>query len=403
MSASYPLILLPLAVATSCVGYTEDPVSVARIADEVADRPGGAFSLEQAMQTGLRWHPDLRVLEARARAAAAERSVPFVAVGEARGRNESVGLMLDPIALLGLGPRGGQIDVADARHAEAVQELAVERWRTVAKIAETWLVDEALRGLRTPDVAVDVQDFEGAGLASPVAAAKLRAAQAKAQRERLELQRARSDNLAQLRHLLGLGRYAAVEIRPSPADWLQQPEGTGSDLLTRPDLALAVARFETRDARFRAAVADQYPSVQLGPNISLRGDPLRAMGMLRLPFGMHGRAEAARELRQAARIQLEETLLRAYREAELADRELAAARADERAARAAIAASSTKLAAARTALEVQPDAFEPFAAAAGEFVRASRELREAVLRLQRARIARAKAFAWPRSSEGQAP
>ncbi|MEO6597538.1 MAG: hypothetical protein ABIP94_22570 [Planctomycetota bacterium] len=381
---------------SGCVGYQADSSDAQSIAAEVLSRKGGRFTIDEAISLAWRQNPELRALEARARAAGAASTVPILVMGEWRSRGDDIGLMTDPIALLGLGSRGAAIDQADARQVEAVATLATARWRTAAAVVEAFAIDAALATLAVPDLALDTRAFERAGLASPIASSQLRAAQARADSERVELDRMRADDHARLRQLLGLPRDTKLALSPLPPNWLVQPNGTDAELLSRPDLALALARFRTADADFYKAVTDQYPSFQIGPVISLKSDPLEAMGLLQLPIGMHGLAEAARERRQAARDDLENALLAAGREATLADQELAGATALVAATAGELQASTTSLAAARAAIAVEVDAFAPFADTARMLLRDTMEHRLAKVALARARVARAQAYGWPR-------
>ncbi|MBK8975591.1 MAG: TolC family protein [Planctomycetes bacterium] len=403
MSARVALPVVLLLTLPACVGYEADAADAALVAAEVAARPGGSLDVDAAFELALRANPEVRAREAEARAAGAETTVPQTLNVEYRGREQTLAPTLDPIALLGLGPRGAAIDAADARLAEALADLATARWRTLVAVAECFLVDAALAALDVPDLALDVRAFEQAGLAAPVAVAELTAAQARARSEAVALERARTDNRADLRRLLGLDRSAALELLPVDPDWPRQPHGSPGELLARPDLRLATARFEVADARFREAVAAQFPSLRIGPDVSLRGDPLNAMGMLQIPFGMDGLAAAARERRSAAREALAGAFLTAQQEVARADARLATAEADTAATATALRASATSLAASRVALEVEPDAFEPFVRAAQRALGDFREHRQAVVEVARARARRAEAWGWPASSDRADP
>ena len=359
-------------------------------------RAGGRFSFAEAASLALRQNPELRAAEARARAAGAAATVPLPVVGEWRGRNEAVGAMLDPIALLGLGPRGAAMQAADARAAQAATALAVARWRTLAELAEAFRLHRVAAQLRAPDLGtLDVTAFERAGLASEVAAAMLRAAGARARAEKVELDRLRDDQRARLRHLLGLPAGAVVELLHED-DPVGPIDGQLPALLSRPDVTLAAARFEVADREFRRAVAAQYPSFQLGPNVSLRGDPLRAMAMLNVPLGMQGLAEAARERREAARHDVEDVLLEARREAQVADAARLAALATDETAEAMLAARRAAFVAAGAAVEVEPDAFHRYAGAAGEYAKAAADRRRAAAALAVADVRYAVAYGWPK-------
>lgn len=356
------------------------------------------MTFAEAAALTLRRHPEILAAEARARAAGLATTVPLIGNSEWRGRNETIGVMLDPVALLGFGPRGAEIELADARVRRAVTELAVARWRTVAEVAEAYRLHRVFQRLRAPALEdADLSDapFARAGLASPVAAAALQAANAGAAAERAALDRLCQDQLSRIRHLLALPPHAA--LTPIHDDTPTLPDAPSlSELLDRPDLTLAVARFEVADAELRRAVAAQYPSLQIGPSMSLRGDPLRAMGMLKIPLLMHGAAAAAQERRAAARHDVEDALLEARLEAETAESARRVAGAVEARARAVLEARSAALRAAQTALAVEPEAFSGYAAAAREYVEAVSNYREAASTFAVADVRRAVAYGWPR-------
>jgi hypothetical protein len=389
-------LLLPLLAAVpGCVAYTEDPTDLTTVAIETDARAGGHLTVDTAIGLALRQNPELRALEASARAAGAATLVPLQTQAEVRGGPETAGWMFDVPGLLQFGPRGGATAAAEARAAEAVQALATARWQTAVAVVEAFLVDAALAELTVPDTELDVDAFAAAGLASPVAAARLRAAQARAASERAELQRQREQNLAALRHLLGLPRGAELTCEPPATEYVAQPQASSDALLARPDLALAAMRFRTADAAFRQAVADQYPMLQIGPEVMFGGGPLEVMGMVRWPLLAHGEAAAARDRRDAARATLEDALLEAQSASTAAEHELAAAHATEVATATGVAASSRALASARAALQVEPNAFERFAEAAQMAMRETMDHRMATAALARATTRRAMAFGWP--------
>jgi len=395
MSARQTHLLL-ISVLAGCVHYERDDSDAQSIAAEIDARTGGTYSIDEAIVLALHQNAELRAVEASVRAAGGERTVPLPMRAAWRGRVEAIEILLDPVALLGLGPRGAAIDAAQARHAEALAQLTVARWRVVAAVATEFQIHAALNRLKVVDLKLDVDAFEHAGLASNVAAQQLRAAQLREKSEQAELRRAHSDNRARLRELLGLPGHAALTITAMPESWLQQPKGTDAELLSRPDLLLAAARFEVADRDFQKAVADQYPSLQIGPNVSLVGDPLRAMGILQIPFAMQGLAEAARERREATRANLEVAFLAATREAATSEQQFATAMAVAAATSMTLQASTTAFAAARAAIEVEVQAFGSFSSAADMVMRNTLEHRRAVIEKARATVQRATAFGWPR-------
>jgi len=385
---------------SGCVAYFEHPADPTSTAAEIRTRPGGTFTFARAVATAFQQNAALQALAARARAAGAV-TTPLELEFEWRSDTEMLAVLVDPVALLGLGPRGGAIGTARAEAAAAVQELANARWRTIGAIAEAFEVDRALAGLEAPQITIDVDAFAKAGLAAPVATAQIRAAQARAGAETLELASARTTNLTLLRELLGLHNDAPVTLVPMADDFVVQPPTGDAALLCRPDLALAAARFQLADAEFRQAVTDQYPSLSIGPEIPLRGDPLEAMAVLKLPIGMHGRAAAAGERREAARAELAGAYLAASREAHQAELERAVATAQAAAASASQRASLQALQTSLVAVEVEPDAFAQVAETAGMLVRETMEHRLAAVGAARAQVRAATAFGWPVAEEAR--
>jgi len=397
MSARSVLLLCLTLPATSCVSYTTDPTDPVTIATEVRQRRGGRFTFAQAVQTAFRQNAELRTLAAKARGAGAVVE-PTELQAEWRSDDDMLAVMIDPVAMLDLGARGAANSEAHAAAEEAVLALAAGRWQTAGALAEIYEVGRALAALAVPSLALDADAYQRAGLASPLAADQLRAAQARANAERIELDQTRERLLADFRRLIGLPEYEPVELVPSDPAWLRQPEATDQALLARPDLAVAAATFRTADAAFRRAVLEQYPSLMIGPDIPLLGAPLQAMAVLRLPIGASGRAIAARERREAARAELEAVCLEASRQAHHADADLAAAEANAEAAMAGQRASENMLAGALIEARVDGDAFERVANAAAMAMRDTMERRAAALELARARVRRAVAYGWPVSS-----
>ena len=395
-----PLLLLLLSSLASCVSYQRNDATAPSIAAIVDARTGGTFTVDEAIDVALRQNPRIRALAARLRAANAATTVPLPMRVNWRGRNESLEVMVDPIALLGLGTRGAIIDGAESAVLEAAAELVVARWQIIADVATEFLVHAALQELQIADMDLSAESFERAGLASPVAAMQLRAAQSGNHSEQLQITRELSDNKARLRELLGLSDHAKLTITAIAEDWLQQPEGTSNEILKRPDLSLASARFQVADAKFYQSVTEQYPSLNIGPNITFDGNPLRAMAALQIPIGMHGRAEAAREIREASRAELETSYLRAKREASISQQQLIATQAVATATTAAVRSSTIALNAARATIEVDSGTFAQFAKAATQVVHQTMEHRRAVFARVRAEIQRAQAYGWP---HGQQP
>ena len=155
-----PLFLLFLSGLASCVSYERDDATPQSIAAIIDARVGGTFSVDQAIDVALRQNPRLQALTARLRAADAATTVPLPVRANWLGRNESVEALIDPIALLGLGPRGAAIDRAESRVLEAAAQLVVQRWHTIAGVATEFHIHKALQELQVVDLDLDVDSFE---------------------------------------------------------------------------------------------------------------------------------------------------------------------------------------------------------------------------------------------------
>lgn len=383
-----------LLLSAGCVGYDDAAIDLKALADEAPPPPPWPLTFQGAVDFALQHNPELARLAAEARAAGAD--VPATEL-EAQwdGSDERLALMIDPVALLRLGQRGAASDAAAAREAAALQALAVARWQLVGKVAEVYAAHSVLLDLTAPEFALDPEPFVRAGLASPVAAAMARGAAASARAEAMAIDADRYGLVAELRTLLGLGRDAALMLAPVAATFPPLPPSDQELLLRRPDLALEVARYRVADAEFRQAVAEQYPSLQLGPNIPFGTGGVDAMAVLRLPIGADARARAARDRRAAARAQVVAALRSASNEADAAIREHDAMEQRVVATAAMAAASASALASAQAELATDGEAFERVANAAQMAMREAMDRREAAVANARARVQHAVMWGWP--------
>lgn len=385
------LVVTTTALA-GCVAYEAEDVTLQQSAAALP-RHVGTLTFDQAVALAMAHNGEIQAREAECRAAGLD-VMPTELQGQLQ--QESLALMIDPLALLGLTQRGASSFLAESRAAEAAAALAQARWRIVAAIAEVFAHHRALDGLQqVPLVAVDGEAFSAAGLASPVALDQVRGAAASAEAERHAIATEKATQVADLRQMLGLSPSSELDLVLPPADWPQMPPAEEKTLLRRPDLALALARYRTADAEFRKAVADQYPSMMIGPDVPLRGGTIDPMAILRLPLGAAGPAEAAHERRNAARSRLSDALALAANEAASSTAQYEAAVVRERAVRASARASAHALAAATAALQVEVDAFERVSEKAPMAVRDTMEAREAAVAAARARVRSAVAAGWP--------
>lgn len=384
--------LVVSAALAGCVAYESENVTLEAFAAALP-RHSGSLTFEQAVALAMAHNGEIKAREAECRAAGLD-IMPTELQGQLQ--QESLAVMIDPLALLGLTQRGASSFLAETRAAEAAAALAQTRWRTMAAIAEVFAHHRALDDLRqVPLVAVDGDEFASAGLASPVAVEQVRGAAAASEAERHAIETEKATQIADLRLLLGLSPASELDLVLLPADWPPLPLADEQALLRRPDLALALARYRTADAEFRKAVADQYPSLMIGPDAPLRGGTIDPMAVLRWPLGASGPAEAARERRTAARGRLSDALAQATNEAASAVASYESAVLRERAARTGARASTHAFAAATAALQVEVDAFERVADKAPMAVRDAMEAREAAVAAARARVRTAVASGWP--------
>jgi len=375
-----------------CVAYDSEDVTLEASAASLPRRVG-SLTFEQAVALAMAHNGEIKAREAECRAAGLD-VMPTELQGQLQ--QESLALMIDPLALLGLTQRGASSFLAETRAAEAAAALTQARWRTMAAIAEVFAHHRALYDLQqVPFVTVDGEAFAAAGLASSVAVDQVRGAAMAAEAERHAIDAEKATQIAELRQLLGLSPASELDLVLPPADWPQMPRTDEPTLLRRPDLALALARYRTADAEFRKAVADQYPSLMIGPDVPLRGGTIDPMAVLRLPLGAAGPAEAARERRTAARSRLSDALALAANEASSAVVAHEAAVVRSRAAHISARASSHAFAAATAALQVELDAFERVSEKAPMAVRDAMEAREAAIAAARARVRSAVAAGWP--------
>ena len=121
-----PAIVAMLSWLTTvgCVGYHPDATTLSSVAADVDARRGRALDWESAVAHVFEHDPTLAALEAELRGARAAAQQPLLFRGEWRSGMDTLSLMVDPIALLGLGPRGGAIDAAEAEAATAAAALA---------------------------------------------------------------------------------------------------------------------------------------------------------------------------------------------------------------------------------------------------------------------------------------
>ncbi|MGQ0615312.1 MAG: hypothetical protein ACT4PV_16395 [Planctomycetaceae bacterium] len=393
----FPFLLL---LCAGCAAYRSRLVTLPAVAAEVERRTVGRLDFAAAAAFALEHHHEVLRLEAEARAAGLD--IPASA-GELSSNldEENVEARVDPLALVRIGPRGAAARVARARLEELAARLRQEKQTLLAAIAETFLVERVLRTCGPPSIDLDAEPFERAGLASRSGAAQARAARAARAAEGRANDAERRSNLAYFRHLLGLDRDAPVDLALPDEEFPPLPAASRENLLRRPDLAVALASYKVADAEFRQAVADQYPSLSLGSEISWTGGGVAGLVGVRVPLGASRPARAAGERREAARIGVEAALLIAQQDAVEAEEAYESGTARARAAALGAQGMATMYQAAATRLELEPDGFEMAADVAVRAVADAVMAREAAVAAARARVRRARAYGWPFPEELQ--
>jgi hypothetical protein len=146
--ASSRIQFLLLGTLGACTAYTPSDVSVTSVIAASTDHPGGAFSLDQANLLALQRNPAILAALAEQRAAAAIVQ-PLMLEAEYRSGTEMLALMLDPVALLGSGPRGGAQGVDAAKATAALVAVREAVWRVHGELLEAFAVDRALADARS--------------------------------------------------------------------------------------------------------------------------------------------------------------------------------------------------------------------------------------------------------------
>jgi len=380
-------------LAAGCVQYTKEPIEWETVSSTIAERQPGELDFSGALAFAREHNPELKRLRAEAEAAGFD--VPPTSIVLTVNTLESkVPGFVDPVALLKLGPRGARARAAKERESALFATMRARDLEIAASIAEAYLIERVLRAIDMPEVDADPEQFRIAGLASDAEVARVAYARDKERAERVTVEALREDNLAGLRRLLGVSANASVQI-VVPEEEEFPPLPVHGDLFARPDLDAALGRYRVADAEFRAAVLDQYPVIAVGPVFNW---DLVRWGLFlpaRIPIGAAGPARAAAKRREAARLDVEDALLRAQEDAARSRARYEWTSAQESAARSGAHAAEQDLEAALVHIAVSPDAFGHLARAAPDAVERMARVRTAAMTAARARVALARAYAWP--------
>lgn len=389
--------LLPvLFLLTGCVGYREARVDLSETARNLDAEKPGFLGYREALALARERNPGLRSLRAEARAAGLD-APPWEA--ELSYEPEMVDLMVDPLGLARVGPRGAAFRVAEARRIEALAALDAAERGLAADLLLVYLVERVLASRGAPEPPLDPGPYEKSGLATPNAVASLRAARRAAEAEAVAIAAERAANLAAFRRLLGVGARAEAGMRPLDAELPPSPVTDPGRIPLRADLLSSLARYGSVDAELRLAVSEQWPRLRIGGRVEISGSGLGGLVAVVLPVGAHRRAQAALARREAAREELLGAVALAGEDAERARLSLEAAEASAGAKASAASAMGAEYRAAVARLEVEPGDFPMAADLALRAVAEAREAREAAVEAARARVGCLRAFAWPTREE----
>ena len=386
-------LFLVFLIAAGCVSYEAQPVEWEAVSATIDERAPGTLDFEAALVYAREHNPEFKRLREEAEAAGLDVPVTYLNLSANTAERMAIGFA-DPVALLKLGPRGARARAAKERETALMAKLRARDLAIAAGIAEAYLVERILTTLRMPEVSADPALFGKAGLASGAERARVAYAREKVQAEREIVEALRADNRARLLRLLGASPGAHIEIVvPEEAEF--PPIAQSPDLLARPDLAVAYARYQVADAEFRAAVLDQYPIIAIGPVFNWDLMKWGALFPTRIPVGAGDPARAAGKRREAARFAVEEALLSAREDAARRRAQFDRWTTEDRAAQSGARMAEADLRAAIVHIEIEPDAFSHVARAAPDAVERMVRARTVSLAAARARVELARAYAWP--------
>lgn len=385
-------------VATGCARYTPSPLDVERPLRAEASPTPATWTYDEAVRYAVLHNPDLAALRARAAAVnlAPPREPVEVGGGFDSDHRGEFSVSLDALSLMGLGTRPYERALACARRNEATLAHHARAREIAGELAEVFALEQALSTLGEPDYRVDVGAFVRAGLESGAAETASAATAANWDAERAaRVAESRTNRLAFAR-LLGLAPGTEVRLAPVAPDWPAVSDPTPSALIAaRADVQRRVAAFETADREIRLAVERQFPSLILEPGVA--ADPTTLFGAvrLRLPVGMSSEVHALESAREAARADVESSVLDAVREAGEARVRWGATGPALAAARKRVEAAGALLKGSRLRLEVASGSPIETVLSADAVVDGAVSMRTALLDEARARVKASRAAGWP--------
>jgi hypothetical protein len=399
--------LLPLSLLAACVPYRPAHVDAPSTLAAVEAPPKGPLSFDDAVRWAVEHNPDLLALRARAAAVnvlPAKEPIGLEASRDADRRPETM-LTFDVLSLLGIGPQGAKEALARARRSEAFIAHH-ERAREVAgEIAEDFAIERVLRALPAIDAAPDPKAFVASGLEVTAATRIADAVGAARAAEVAGRDAEQVSTRAALARSLGAKPESAPTIVLPEAAWppLDERVDPAALLASRAELQRKLAAYEVADGELAAAVAAQWPGLELAPGLA--ADPTAVFGAvrLRLPVGADREVVAMESSREAARQDVAAAVLDALADAASSRAAWTAAERREHAVRERLAASGDLLRAAQARLETGTGSALELVMATRDAIESSGELRMAAVDAARARVKAARAAGWPSAAAGSNP
>jgi hypothetical protein len=389
-----------VAVASAAVGCARplpgqpaDPVGLA-----VAPPFAGPLTYEEAVRRAVLHSPELQALRLAMDAAGGwppQEPVGLDVGADSDGRPE-LGLEVDLLSVLGLGPQRAERVLARLRRTEAGLVLHARTREVAIEIAEAYAIEMVLSEPSPPFAVLDPEAFVQAGLAPEAANEAKDAVVATLAVDALAREAAREAARLRVKRHLGLLPESHIVLVLPAAPWprVEKPDAR-SVLASDPAVLRKVGAYEVSRGTLLRAQANRDPGLVVKPALAL--DPAQFFGAvsLRLPVGAGSEIRAAHAGMEAARLDVRAAVLEALEEANTAQR------AWEVAEQAAVAARSQRKAALalndaeRARVQAQGEGFTEAVLAGNAVVDATTALREALIEAARARVRAASSSGWP--------
>jgi hypothetical protein len=364
----------------------------------VAPPFAGTLTYEEAVRRAVLHSPELQALRLGIDAAGGwppQEPIGLEVGADSDGRPE-LGLEIDLLSVLGLGPQRAEFVLARLRRSEAGLALHARTREVAIEIAEAYAIEMLLSETTPPFAVLDPEAFVRAGLAPEAANEAKDAVTATLALDLAAREAAReAARLRVKRHVGLLPQSHLVLVLPTGA-WpnVQKPDAQ-SVLASHPEVLRRVGAYEVSRGALLRAQSNRDPGLVLKPALAL--DPAQFFGAvsLRLPVGTGSEIRAAHARMEAARLEVRSAVLEALEEAHAAQRAWEVAEQAAAAARLQRKAALALNDAERARVEAQGEGFTEAVLAGNAVVDATTTLREALIETARARVRAASSSGWP--------